>query len=142
MLPYISILWAFRELIHSKLIFFLKLKFLRTNSKLFILSELRAQVGFSNRLMSVVILSVCLSVRLKTFDIFIYFSSNTGPISNKLKLTQSILGWGGYRFVQMKVKALSQVEIMIMYWSRLKLFSRITGPFSTNLGTKYSGRGD
>ena len=52
--------------------------------------ELKAQVSFSDHLSSFVCLSVrlsvclCLSVCLSTFNIFIFFSRTTGPISTKL----------------------------------------------------------
>ena len=46
--------------------------------------ELKAQVSFSVHLCPSVRLSVCLSVRLQNFHIFIFFSRTTGPISTKL----------------------------------------------------------
>ena len=52
-------------------------------SPLYSSPELKAEVSFSDRLLSVVCLSVCLFVRLKTFHIFNFFSKTTWPISTK-----------------------------------------------------------
>jgi hypothetical protein len=52
-----------------------------TNSLIFSSSELKAQVSYSDRLLSVVCLSVRLSVNFYIFD---FFSRTTGPILTKL----------------------------------------------------------
>jgi hypothetical protein len=54
-------------------------------SAIFSSPELKAQVSFSDRLLSVVLLSVRLSVRLSVnFYIFDFFSRTTGPILTRL----------------------------------------------------------
>ena len=57
-------------------------------------------------------------------------------------MAQSILGWRGFKFVQIKGPSLFQGEIITqiakIYWSYLKIFfSRTTGPISTKLGTEH-----
>ena len=58
-------------------------------------------------------------------------------------LAQSILGWRGIKFVQMKGHAPFQrgdnSEIVNIHWKLLKIFfSRTSGPISTKLGTEHS----
>jgi hypothetical protein len=72
--------------------------------------ELKAQVSYSDRLLSVVRLSVrlvCLSVNFYIFDLF---SRTTGTILSKLGTNHP---WGrGLKFVQMKGIAPLQGEII------------------------------
>ena len=70
------------------------------------------------------------------FYILTFFSTTTGPISTKLGTKHHILGWKGFKFVQMKGPALFQgeiiVEIVKIHWQNLKIyFSRTTGSIST-----------
>ena len=74
--------------------------FLHVLSVLFFSSsaELKAQVSFSDRLLSVACLTVCLSVhKLCTFS----FSSAEPLGQFQPNLAQSIFGWRGFNFVQM-----------------------------------------
>ena len=62
-------------------------------------TELKAQVSFSDRLLSVVRPSVCPSV----CKLFTFSSYSQEPLGQfQPNLTQSILGWWGFNFVQMK----------------------------------------
>jgi hypothetical protein len=67
--------------------------------------ELKAQVSYSDRRLSIVRLSVV------NFYIFDFFSRTTGPIFQP-ELAQIILGERGFKFVQMKETALLQGEII------------------------------
>ena len=71
-------------------------------------------------------------------------SSSPEPLGQfQPNLAQSILGWRGFKFVQMKGPALFQGEIITKAWNYiyeiLKIFfSRTNEPISTNLGTNHS----
>ena len=71
--------------------------------------------------------------------LFTYSSSSPEPPGQFLpNLAHSILGWWGFKFVQMKDHALFQGEIITkIHWRNLKIFLRTTGPISTKLGTKH-----
>ena len=101
---------------------------------LFSSPELKAQVIFSNHLSS-----VCPSVCLYTFHIFIYFSRTIEPISTKLgtkhpwvKGIQVCSNEGPRPFPRG-----DNYEIVKIHWRNLKIFSRTTEPISTKLGTKH-----
>ena len=70
-------------------------------------------------------------------------NSSSEPLSQfRPNLAQSILGWRGFKFVQMKGLALFQREIITKiakkHWRNSKIFfSRTTEPISTKLGTKH-----
>jgi hypothetical protein len=69
--------------------------------------ELKAQVSYSDRLLSVVRLSICLSVN---FYIFNFFSRTTGPILTTLGTNYP---WGeGFNFVHIKGIAFLQGKII------------------------------
>ena len=75
--------------------------------ELFSSPELKAQVSFSDRLSSV----VCLSVRPSVCKLFLFSTSSQEPLGQfQPNLAQSILGWRGFKFVQMKGHALFQGE--------------------------------
>jgi hypothetical protein len=99
--------------------------------------ELKAQVSYFDRLLSVVRLFVCLSVNIYTFD---FFSRTGGPILTKLGTNYS---WGkgihissnegdcpsprGYNSKRVKI-----------HWKYLKIFfSRASWPNSIKLATHY-----
>ena len=56
-------------------------------------------------------------------------------------LTQNILGWWEFKFIQMKGHVLFQGEIFVKYkihWCNLQIFfSTLTKPISTKLGIKH-----
>ena len=80
---------------------------------LFSSPELKAQVSFSNHLSSVVCLSVCPSVCLSVCKLFTFSSSSPEPQGLfQPNLAQSILGWRGFKFVQIKGPTLFQGEII------------------------------
>ena len=95
-------------------------------------------MSFSDRLLSVR-LSVCLSV----CKLFTFSSSPQEPLGQfQPNLVQSILGWWGFKVVQMKGPTLFQGgdnnEIAKIHWRTLKiLFLRTTGPTSTKISTKH-----
>ena len=67
--------------------------------------EQKAQVSFSDRLLSVVCLSVC--------KLFTFSTSSPEPLDQfQPNLAQIILGLRGFKFVQMKGNALFQGEII------------------------------
>ena len=71
--------------------------------------ELKAQVSFSDRLSSV----VCLSVRPSVCKLFTFSSSSPEPLGQfQPNLAQSIPGWRGFKFVKMKGHTLSKGEII------------------------------
>ena len=71
--------------------------------------ELKAQVRFFDHLSSV----VCLSVRPSVCKLFTFSSSSPEPLGQfQPNLAQSILGWRGFKFVQMKGPALFPGEII------------------------------
>ena len=71
--------------------------------------ELKAQVSFSDHLSSVVCQSVCPSV----CKLFTFSSSSPEPLDQfQSNLAQSILGWRGFKFVQMKFPNLPKGEII------------------------------
>ena len=87
--------------------------------------ELKAQMSFSDHLSSVVCLSVrlsvclsvclsdCLSVCLSVCKLFT-FSSSPAPLGQfQANLAQRILGWRGFKLVQIKGPALFQREIIM-----------------------------
>ena len=75
--------------------------------------ELKAQVSFSDHLSSGVYLSVRPSVRLSVCKLFTFSSSSPEWLGQfQPNLAQSILGWRGFKFVQMKGPALFQGEII------------------------------
>ena len=77
------------------------------HSHLFSSPELKAQVSFSDCLLSVVCLCVCPSVNFSfTFSTF----SPKPPSQFQPNLSQSILGWWGFQFVQMKLHTLFKGE--------------------------------
>jgi hypothetical protein len=103
------------------------------NTTIFSSPELKAQMSFSDRRLSVVLLSVRLSVN---FYIFNFFSRTTGPILTILG-TNHLWREGNLNF-QMKGKTLAQGEIIAkMNWTFLKIFSRTNTPISIKLGTNY-----
>ena len=95
--------------------------FCKSFAVLFSSSELKAQVSCSDRLSSV----VCLSL-------FVNFSiSSQEPIQPNL--AQSILGWRGFKFFQMKDTAFFQGELITkkrkqIYEIKKIFFSRTTEP--------------
>ena len=69
-------------------------------------SELKAELSFSDHLLSVLGLSVC--------KLFPFSASSPEPLGQlQPNLAQSILTWRGFNFVQMKGPALFQGEIII-----------------------------
>ena len=65
--------------------------------------ELKAQVSFSDHLSSVICLSVCLHVRPSVCKLFTFSSSSPESLGQfQPNLAQSILGWRGFKFLQMK----------------------------------------
>ena len=75
--------------------------------------------------------------------LFSFLSFSPEPLGQfQPNLAQSILGWRGFKFVQMNGHALFQGEIITKYrkthWQNLKIFFRTTGPISTKLGTRHS----
>ena len=102
--------------------------------------EPKAQVSFSDQNLSVVCRLCCCRCRRKLFT---FSSSSPEPLGQfQPNLAQSILGWRGFKFVQIKGPSLFQGEIITqiakIYWSYLKIFfSRTTGPISNKLGTKH-----
>ena len=85
---------------------------------LFSSPELKAQVSFSDHLSSVVCLSVrlsvCLSVCPSVCKLFTFSSSSPELLGQfQPNLAQSILGWWGFKFVQMKGPALFRGEIIM-----------------------------
>ena len=76
---------------------------------LFSSSELKAQVSFSDHLSCV----VCLSVRLSVCKLFTFSSSSPeSPDQFYPNLAQSIPGWKGFKFVQMKGHAVTKGVII------------------------------
>ena len=74
--------------------------------------ELKAQVSISDCLSSVVCLSVCPSVCKP----FLFSTSSPEPLGQfQPNLAQSILGWRGFKFVQMKGPTIFQGEIITKY---------------------------
>jgi hypothetical protein len=73
--------------------------------------ELKAQVSFSDRPLSVVCLAVSLSVCLLNIYIFDFFFRTAGPILTRFG--KSILGQRGFRIIQMKDNPLPQGEIIV-----------------------------
>ena len=53
-------------------------------------------------------------------------------------MAQGIIGWWGFKFVQMKGHTFSQGEIITKVLSLKIFFSRTTGPISIKLGTMHS----
>ena len=101
---------------------------------LFSSPELKAQVSFSDRLSSVVCLSVC-----KIFPILDFFSKTTGPISNKLdtkypwvKGIKVCSNEGPRPFPRENNYEISKIH----WWNKKIFFFRTTGPILTKLGTK------
>ena len=101
-------------------------------TQLFISSpEPKVQVSYSDRLLSVVCLSVCPSVCLLTFHIFDFFSRTTGPNSTKLGTHHpwvkglQVCSNEGPGFLQRG----DNHENAKVGWCHLKIFfSRTTGP--------------
>ena len=100
--------------------------------------ELKAQVSFSDRLLSIVCSSVCLSVRLSicllTIHIFNFFSRTTGPTSTKLDRkhpwVEGIQVCSNER--PRPFPRGDNSQNVNLYWKCFKIFlSRTTGPFST-----------
>ena len=84
-----------------------------SNSDIFSSPELKAQVSFSDHLSSVVCLSVRPSVCLSVCKLFTFSFSSPEPLGQfQPNLAQSILGWRGFKFVQMKGHALPKGEII------------------------------
>ena len=83
--------------------------------------ELKAQVSFSDHLSS-----VCPSVCPSVCKLFTFSSSSPEPLGQfQPNLAQSILGWRGFKFVQMKGPALFQGEI-ITQMGKIHSFSKIS----------------
>ena len=103
--------------------------------------EPKAQVSFSDKSFSVVRRRCC--CRHCCHKLFTFSSSSPEPLDQfQPNLAQNILGWGGYKFVQIKASALFQGEIITKYRiyideNKKIFFSRTTGPISTKLGTKH-----
>ena len=103
-------------------------------------SELKAQVIFSDRLSSVVCLSVRLCVSLQTCPIFEFFSRTTGPILTKLgiklpwvKGIQVCSNEGPLPFLRR-----DNCKKVILHSQLLKIFfSRTTGSISNKIATKH-----
>ena len=95
------------------IVFLNRVESISTLSVIFFSSpELKAQVSFSDRLSSGVCPSVCLSV----CKLFLFSTSSQEPLGQfQPNLAQSILGWRGFNFVQMKGPALFQGEIIMKY---------------------------
>ena len=72
--------------------------------------------------------------KIHWWNLKIFFSRTTGPISTKLDTI--ILGWRGFKFVQIKTPPFSKRRYFRYSYNTLtKFFSRITGPMSTKLCT-------
>ena len=76
-------------------------------------------------------------------NILTFSSSSPEPLDQfQPNLTQSILGWWGFKIVQMKegppglFSRGDNYEIVIIPWQNLKIFSRTTEPISIKSGTK------
>ena len=114
------------------------------------LIELKAQVSFSDCLSSVCLSiwpSVCLSICLKTFSIFFFFSRTTGPFSTLLGTKHPWVVWiqvcsnkGPGPFPRKD----NINEIARICWQNLNISSsRTTGPFFNQTWHKTSlGGGD
>ena len=100
--------------------------------------EPKAQASFSDQNLSVVRRCCCRCRKLFTFSY-----SSPGPLGQlQPNLSQCILGWRRFKFVQMKGPALFQGEIITqivkIHWWNLKIFfSRTTVLILTKLGTKH-----
>ena len=105
--------------------------------------EPKAQVSFSDQNLSVVRRRCRRCRRRRCRKLFTFSSSSPEPLGQfQPNLAQSILGWRGFKFVQMKGTALFQGEIITKYWKYIDkikkiFFSRTTEPISTKLGTKH-----
>jgi hypothetical protein len=100
--------------------------------------ELKAQVSFSDRPLSVVCLAVCLSVCLLNIYIFDFFRT-AGPISTRLgtkhpwaKGIQNCTNEG-----QPPSPRGDNSERVKIYWKLLKIFFRTSRPISIKLGTNH-----
>ena len=73
------------------------------------------------------------------FSYFIVFSRTLGKFQPNL--SQNILWWGGFNFIQMKGHTLFQWEMITKYQNYMtkfkNFFSRTTGPVSTKLGSEH-----
>ena len=75
--------------------------------------EPKAQVSFSDQNLSVVRRRRCRCRRRRCRKLFTFSSSSPEPLGQfQPNLAQSILGWMGFKFVQMKGSALFQGEII------------------------------
>ena len=83
-----------------------------------------------NHLLSVICLSLCLSVHWSVWKLFTFLTSSLEPLGQfQPNLAQRILGWRGFKFIQMKGHTLLQGEII----AYLKIiFSRTAEQISTN----------
>jgi hypothetical protein len=103
--------------------------------------ELNAQVSFSDRLLSVVSLSVCPSVYPSVnFYIFDFFSRTTGPILTKLGTNHPWVE--GIQVCSNEGDCSSPMgdnsKRVKVHWKFLKIFfSRTSRPNSIKLGTNY-----
>ena len=89
---------CFPEVIHFKAVDY-------NHTSVFISPELRAQVSFSGHNLSV--------VRCRCCHNLFTFSSSPEPLNQfQTNFAQSILGWRGFKFSQIKGPALSQEEII------------------------------
>ena len=104
--------------------------------------ESKAQVSFSDQNLSVV-RRRCRCRRCR--KLFTFSSSSQEPLGQfQPNLAQSILGWRGFKFVQMKGHTLSQGEIIAkilkLYWKLLKSSSsEPLGQFQPNLAQNMLG---
>ena len=107
--------------------------------------SLKAQVSFSDHLSSVVCLSVRPSVRPSVCKLFTFSSSSPEPLVQfQPNLTQSILGWRGFKFVQMKGPALFQGQIITKLWKYIDEIKKSSSPeplgqFQPNLAQSILG---
>ena len=84
------------------------------------LVSLKAQVSFSDHLSSVCPF-VC--------KLFTFSSSSPEPLGQfQPNLAQSILGWRGFKFIQMKGPALFQVEIITKKWKYVEELKKSSSP--------------
>ena len=112
----VSKVWWFRNIwiiMCLQVVWTLIFGFYKLLQKFFSSPELKAQVSFSDHLSSVVCLSVRLSVCLFVCKLFTLSSSTPEPLGEfEPILAQIMLGWRGFKFVQMKGPALFQGEII------------------------------